>query len=85
MPGITVSVIGADHQNKADVGISIARDWITNQAINVITDVPVSSAELAVAEATRGQPERPAEDRVHRVRHRRERPYRQTVLAFAPG
>ncbi|MGI4800551.1 MAG: ABC transporter substrate-binding protein, partial [Janthinobacterium lividum] len=56
MPGITVSVIGADHQNKADVASSIARDWITNQAINVITDVPVSSAGLAVAETTRGQP-----------------------------
>ena len=55
MPGITVSVIGADHQNKADVASSIARDWIANQAINVITDVPVSSAGLAVAEAARGQ------------------------------
>ena len=56
LPGITVSVIGADHQNKADVASSIARDWIANQAINVIADVPVSSAGLAVAEAVRGQP-----------------------------
>ena len=56
MPGITVSVIGADHQNKADVASSIARDWIANQAINVITDIPASSAGLAVAEVARGQP-----------------------------
>ncbi len=56
MPGIMVDVIGADHQNKADIASSIARDWIANRAINVIADVPVSPAGLAVAEVTRGQP-----------------------------
>ena len=56
LPGVTIEVIGADHQNKADVASAVARDWITNGGVNVVADVPVSSAGLAVAEVLRGAP-----------------------------
>ena len=54
LPGIAIEVIGADHQNKADIASTITRDWIANKAVNVVADVPFSSAGLAVNEAVRG-------------------------------
>lgn len=54
LPGIAIEVIGADHQNKADIASTIARDWVANKAVNVVADVPFSSAGLAVNEAVRG-------------------------------
>ncbi len=54
LPGVTVEVISADHENKADLASSIARGWIANAGVNVIADVPFSSAGLAVSQATRG-------------------------------
>ena len=54
LPGITIEVISADHQNKADIASTITRDWLANRAINVVADVPFSSAGLAVNEALRG-------------------------------
>ena len=56
LPGVTIEVIGADHQNKADVASAVARDWVANRAVNVVADVPVSSAGLAVADIVRGAP-----------------------------
>ena len=55
LPGVTVVVISADHQNKADVASGIARDWVS-KGVNVIADVPFSSAGLAVSEAVRNAP-----------------------------
>lgn len=52
--GMTVDVISADHQNKADIASTISRDWVANKAVNVVADVPFSSAGLAVNEAVRG-------------------------------
>ncbi len=54
LPGIAIEVIGADHQNKADIASTISRDWIANKGVNVVADVPFSSAGLAVNEAVRG-------------------------------
>lgn len=54
LPGVKVEVISADHENKADLASSIARNWMLNAGVNVIADVPFSSAGLAVSEATRG-------------------------------
>ena len=54
LPGVTIEVIAADHENKADLASSIARNWIANTGVNVIADVPFSSAGLAVSEAARG-------------------------------
>src|ERR1700722_4985107 len=46
--GWNVEVITADHQNKPDVGASIARQWIDQGGVDVIVDVPTSSVGLAV-------------------------------------
>src|SRR3954469_15913100 len=48
-----VEVIFADHQNKPDVGSSIARQWYDTDGVDVITDVPTSSVGLAVNEVSR--------------------------------
>jgi branched-chain amino acid transport system substrate-binding protein len=46
--GITVEVVQADHQNKADVGATIARQWIDRDGVDVIVDVPNSAVALAI-------------------------------------
>lgn len=55
LPGVKIDVINADHQNKPDIAASIAREWVS-KGVNVIADVPFSSAGLAVSEATRNAP-----------------------------
>ena len=50
--GIKVEIISADHQNKPDIGSSIARKWYDEEGVNAILDVPTSSVALAVAEIT---------------------------------
>jgi len=50
---INVEIISADHQNKPDVGSSIARQWIDEEGVDVIVDVPTSSVALAVNEVVR--------------------------------
>jgi len=47
--GKTVEVVAADHQNKTDTGIGIARRWYENEGVDAIFDVPNSSIALAVA------------------------------------
>ena len=51
--GRPIEVIFADHQNKPDVGANIARQWIENEGVNVILDIPNSAVGLAVREVTR--------------------------------
>ncbi|HKH96961.1 MAG TPA: ABC transporter substrate-binding protein, partial [Beijerinckiaceae bacterium] len=51
--GIKVEVVAADHQNKPDVGSSIARQWYDTDGVDVILDVPTSSVALAVNQVTR--------------------------------
>jgi branched-chain amino acid transport system substrate-binding protein len=46
--GWNVEIIAADHQNKPDVGVSIARQWLDRDGVDVIVDVPTSSVGLAV-------------------------------------
>jgi branched-chain amino acid transport system substrate-binding protein len=46
--GIKVDVVAADHQNKPDIGASIARQWYDQEGVDVILDVPTSSVALAV-------------------------------------
>ena len=47
--GFNVEVINADHQNKPDLGASIASEWYDRDGVDVIMDVPTSSVGLAVA------------------------------------
>jgi branched-chain amino acid transport system substrate-binding protein len=51
--GTKVEVVGADHQNKADVGASIARQWFDVDKVDVILDVPNSGVALAVNQVAR--------------------------------
>src|SRR5881296_2022030 len=51
--GMKVEVVGADHQNKPDVGTNIARTWIDVDKVDVIVDVPTSSVALAISEVVR--------------------------------
>ena len=50
--GMKVEIISADHQNKPDIGSSIARKWYDEEGVNAILDVPTSSVALAVADIT---------------------------------
>ena len=51
--GIKGEVIGADHQNKPDVGSTIARKWYDQENVDVILDVTTSSVALAVSDVTK--------------------------------
>ncbi|HQS46235.1 MAG TPA: ABC transporter substrate-binding protein [Xanthobacteraceae bacterium] len=51
--GLKVEVVFADHQNKADVGTSIARQWYDVDGVDVIVDVPNSGVALAVNQVTK--------------------------------
>jgi branched-chain amino acid transport system substrate-binding protein len=53
-PDFKVEIIAADHQNKADVGVGIARRWIDQENVDAIADVPNSAVGLAVNEVVRG-------------------------------
>jgi branched-chain amino acid transport system substrate-binding protein len=51
--GKPVEVISADHQNKPDVGVNIARNWYDNEKVDAIFDVPTSSVALPISALTR--------------------------------
>jgi len=51
--GMKVEIISADHQNKPDVGSSIARRWYDAEGVDAIVDVPTSSVALAVSGVTK--------------------------------
>jgi branched-chain amino acid transport system substrate-binding protein len=51
--GATIEIVSADHQNKADIGSNIARQWFDVDRVDVIVDVPNSAVALAVNEITR--------------------------------
>ncbi|TWB04125.1 ABC transporter substrate-binding protein [Bradyrhizobium stylosanthis] len=47
--GWKIEVVSGDHQNKPDVGVNIARQWIDTQKVDMITDTPNSGVALAVS------------------------------------
>ena len=51
--GMKVEILVADHQNKPEVGSSIARQWYDVDKVDLILDVPTSSVVLAVNQVTR--------------------------------
>jgi branched-chain amino acid transport system substrate-binding protein len=51
--GKPIEVISADHQNKPDVGVSIARNWYDNEKVDAVMDVPTSSVALPISALTR--------------------------------
>jgi branched-chain amino acid transport system substrate-binding protein len=51
--GWKIEVISGDHQNKPDVGVNIARQWIDTQKVDAIADTPNSGVALAVSNITK--------------------------------
>jgi branched-chain amino acid transport system substrate-binding protein len=51
--GIKAEIISADHQNKPDLGSSIASAWFDEGKVDVIVDTPNSGVALAVSEVAR--------------------------------
>jgi len=41
-------VVSADHQNKVDIGATIARNWYEVQGVDMIIDLPIRRFALAV-------------------------------------
>src|SRR6266849_3197718 len=51
--GQKIEVISADHQNKPDLGVSIARRWYEVEGVDMITELTTSSVALAIHELSR--------------------------------
>jgi len=51
--GAPIEIVVADHQNKADIAASKAREWVDTGNVDVIADVPNSAAALAVQGITK--------------------------------
>ena len=50
---LKIEVVSPDHQNKPDVGTSIARKWYDAEGVDAILGVPTSSVALAVSPVTK--------------------------------
>ena len=46
--GLKVEILSGDHQNKADIGVSIVRQWIDRDGVTAVTDAVNSGVGLAV-------------------------------------
>jgi branched-chain amino acid transport system substrate-binding protein len=53
--GKPITVVTADHQNKADVAASISRKWFDTEGVDAITDVAGSAVALATQEVARSR------------------------------
>jgi branched-chain amino acid transport system substrate-binding protein len=49
-PNVKVELISGDHQNKADIGSSLASQWFDVDKVDMIVDVPNSGVALAVSQ-----------------------------------
>src|ERR1700758_3526043 len=53
--GKKIELVSADHQNKPDVGSAIATQWLGNDGVDAIVDVPNASVAHAVQEVARNK------------------------------
>src|ERR1700722_9125750 len=51
--GQKIEIVSADHQNKPDLGVSIARRWYEVEGVDMITELTTSSVALAVQELSK--------------------------------
>jgi branched-chain amino acid transport system substrate-binding protein len=51
--GMPIEMISADHQNKADIGANIAREWYESGKVDAILDTTNSAVTLAVVGVTK--------------------------------
>jgi branched-chain amino acid transport system substrate-binding protein len=54
-PAVQVELVSADLQLKPDVAVGIAGDWLDNQGVDLITDVPLSSAAFAIGDMVKAK------------------------------
>lgn len=54
-PNLKVELVSADLQLKPDVAVQIAGDWLDNQGVDLITDVPLSSAAFAIGDMVKAK------------------------------
>jgi branched-chain amino acid transport system substrate-binding protein len=54
-PDVKVELVSADLQLKPDVAVAIAGDWLDNQGVDLITDVPLSSAAFAIGDMVKAK------------------------------
>ncbi len=47
--GWKIELIAGDHQNKPDIGVNVARQWIDVDKVDLITDTPNSGVALAIS------------------------------------
>ena len=53
--GKTIEVVVADHQNKVDVGLNIAREWYDTKGVEAIFDITNSAVALALVDLARSR------------------------------
>ena len=51
--GHKIELVTADHQNKPDLAVAIARRWYDTEGVDMITELTTSSVALAVQELTK--------------------------------
>ncbi|MGN6095810.1 MAG: ABC transporter substrate-binding protein [Bosea sp. (in: a-proteobacteria)] len=51
--GKPIQILSAEHQHKADVGLTIARQWFDIDKVDAVVDVPNSSVALAIQSLAR--------------------------------
>lgn len=51
--GMKIEVVSADHQNKADIAATKAREWLDRDGVDAIVDITNSAAALAVQKLVR--------------------------------
>ncbi|ACF02004.1 ABC transporter substrate-binding protein [Rhodopseudomonas palustris] len=47
--GWKIELVSGDHQNKPDIGVNLARQWIDVDKVDLITDTPNSGVALAIS------------------------------------
>ncbi len=52
-PDMDIDLIEGDFQNKADIGASLARDWLDTKGVTAFVDVVASSVAFTVADLVR--------------------------------
>lgn len=51
--GMQIDVVSADHQNKADIALGIARKWFETENVDALTDVVNAAVQLAIQSLVR--------------------------------
>ena len=55
MLGKPIMLLIGDHQNKADVGVAIARQWYDEREVKAIFDITNSAVGLAIQELAKSR------------------------------